>query len=260
MAAKLVGKTALVTGGGVGIGRAIAVALASEGARIALTYRSHTPDEQLLRELELGSGIAPICVQMDATDEAEVTAAFATLGDELGQLNILVNNIGGLVERSTIDSMSFALWKRVLAVNLDSMFLTTHHGLALLNRDGGRVINIASLAGRSGGHAGATAYAATKAGVFGFTRGLAKELGPSGTTVNALAPGFIEDTPFHDTFTTAESKAETIQGIPMGRAGTPADVATATLWLADPATSFYPVAGPVYRPESCGGMPKSVTE
>ena len=99
MAAKLVGKTALVTGGGVGIGRAIAVALASEGARIALTYRSHTPDEQLLRELELGSGIAPICVQMDATDEAEVTAAFATLGDELGQLNILVNNIGGLVER-----------------------------------------------------------------------------------------------------------------------------------------------------------------
>lgn len=234
----LSGKTAVVTGGGVGIGRAIAVALAAEGARVALTYRSHVPDTDLERELEEASGVAPLFIQLDATIEADVEAAMAGIGAECGGIDILVNNIGGLVQRSPIEEMSFSLWKNVMAVNLDSLFLTTHHALKFLRRDGGRIINVASLAGRNGGHAGATAYATTKAGVIGFTRGLAKELGPSGATVNALAPGFIGDTPFHDTFTTAESKAATVLSIPVGRAGTPNDVAAAATWLAGPSASF----------------------
>ena len=133
----------------------------------------------------------------------------------------MVNNVGGLIERSSIAKMDIELRRRVLAVNLDSLFLATHHVIPVLEPDGGRIINVASLAGRTGGHAGATAYATAKAGIFGFTRGLAKELAAGGTTVNALAPGFIEATPFHDTFTSEESKVATIAAIPAGRAGNP---------------------------------------
>jgi 3-oxoacyl-[acyl-carrier protein] reductase len=211
----------LVTGGGTGIGRAIATELARAGARVAITYRAHEPDDELTAQLAIAGD--PVLVPLDATAEDQVVAAIDRVGDAFGSLDILVNNAGGLVARSTIADMDFALWRKVIAVNLDSMFLVTHYALPILNR-GGRIINIASLAGRNGGHPGATAYASSKAAVFGFTRGLAKELAPSGVTVNALAPGFIEATPFHDTFTTPESKAATITTIPMQRAGTPTDV------------------------------------
>lgn len=234
----LQGASALVTGGGVGIGRAIAAGLVAEGARVALTYRSHAPEDSFLDELERVSGHRPLAIQLDATKEAEVESATAQVAAEFGAINILVNNVGGLVERSPIAEMSASLWDHVVAVNLDSLFLATRYALPLLAADGGRIINIASLAGRNGGHAGATAYATTKAGIFGFTRGLAKELGPTGTTVNAIAPGFIESTPFHDRFTSAASKAATIETIPVGRAGTPEDVASAATWLASPSASF----------------------
>jgi 3-oxoacyl-[acyl-carrier protein] reductase len=118
------------------------------------------------------------------------------------------------------------------------MLLTTQHALPLMTRGAGRIINVASLAGRTGGHPGALAYATAKAAVFGFTRSLATELAPRAITVNALAPGFIEATPFHDTFTTAESKRATITTIPAGRAGTPDDVAGPALWLASEHSSF----------------------
>ncbi|WP_010203592.1 SDR family NAD(P)-dependent oxidoreductase [Salinibacterium sp. PAMC 21357] len=238
MATILQGATALVTGGGVGIGRAIAVGLAAEGARVALSYRSHKPEDSFLHELESASGYAPLAIRLDATNEADVESAIAQVGAEFGAINILVNNVGGLVERAPIAEMTHSLWNQVIAVNLDSLFLVTRHALAIMHADGGRIINIASLAGRNGGHAGATAYATTKAGIFGFTRGLAKELGASGATVNAIAPGFIEATPFHDRFTSAASKAATIATIPVGRAGTPEDVASAATWLASPSASF----------------------
>jgi 3-oxoacyl-[acyl-carrier protein] reductase len=238
MQRELEGRTALVTGGAIGIGRAIASELAARGAHVAITYRTHAPDDDLKRQLGNAAGRDALRFRVDATDEGSVSAVAAELTAELGSLDILVNNVGGLVERSSIRDMSPALWRKVIAVNLDSLFLMTHHCLPLLAAEGGRIINVASLAGRNGGHAGATAYATTKAGVFGFTRGLAKELAPLGTTVNALAPGFIENTPFHTTFTTAESKAETIGSIPAGRAGTPQDVAAAAAWLAGPSASF----------------------
>jgi 3-oxoacyl-[acyl-carrier protein] reductase len=231
------GKTALVTGGGTGIGQGIALAFAQAGARIAITYNNHKPDQDFADAIERHSRHTLISLQLDATVETEVQRTIEVLGRDLGRLDVLVNNVGGLVQRSPIGDMDFKLWKQVLAVNLDSTFLMTHFALPLIN-GGGRIINIASLAGRNGGHPGATAYATSKAAIFGFTRGLSKEVAPSGITVNALAPGFIEATPFHDTFTTAESKAATVQTIPLGRAGLPEDVAGAALWLASEHARF----------------------
>jgi 3-oxoacyl-[acyl-carrier protein] reductase len=231
------GKSALVTGGGTGIGQGIALALAKAGARIAVTYNNHKPDQDFADEVERHSGHPLTSLQLDATIETEVQRTVEFLGREFGRLDILVNNVGGLIQRSVIGDMDFKLWRQVLAVNLDSTFLMTHYSLPLINK-GGRIINIASLAGRNGGLAGATAYATSKAAIFGFTRGLSKELATSGITVNALAPGFIEATPFHDTFTTAESKAATLETIPLGRAGVPEDVAGGALWLASDHARF----------------------
>ena len=233
----LTGRTALVTGGGVGIGAAVAAALTDAGARVAITYRSHPPTEEALTALGGPAG-QPVAVQLDSADEAAVERSVGDAAAELGGLDIVVNNIGGLVRRATLDTLTLAQWREILTVNLDSTFLVSHAALPHLRDGTGRIINLASLAGHTGGHPGALAYATAKAGIFGFTRALAKELAPRGITVNALAPGFIEATPFHDTFTTADSKAATIRDIPAGRAGTPLDVAGAAVWLASDLASY----------------------
>lgn len=220
MSSTLEGRRALVTGGGTGIGLAVAQALRDAGADVVVTYRTHAPAPGL-------HGI-----EVDAVDEAAVAAAVTQAVNHLGGLDVLVNNVGGLVRRATLAELDLATWRQVLAVNLDSSYLFTHRALPHLTRGAGRIINMASLAAHTGGHPGAIAYATAKAGVLGFTRALATELGPEGITVNAVAPGFIEATPFHDTFTTEESKARTIARVPLGRAGLPADVAAAVAWLA----------------------------
>jgi 3-oxoacyl-[acyl-carrier protein] reductase len=227
--------TALVTGGGVGIGRRIALRLAQAGARVAVTYRNHEPDSELVTAL---AGSEAVIVQLDATSETDVAELATTISDRFGTLDVLVNNVGGLVRRSTLAQLDVELWRTVMAVNVDSTYLVTRALLPLITRGRGRVVNIASLAGHNGGGPGALAYATSKAAIFGFTRALARELAPDGITVNALAPGFIEDTPFHDTFTSVEAKVATIAAIPLGRAGTPDDVATAVQWVASTDSGF----------------------
>lgn len=237
MTAEFNGKRVLITGGGVGIGLGTVRAFAAQGARVGFTYFSHQPDAGLLDELA-GDGGRPIAVQLDATDEAAVDLVVDQLAAELGGFDVLVNNSGGLVQRSTIADMSSELWHQVMDVNLTSAFFVTRAALRHF-ADGGAIINVASLAGQNGGGNGAVAYATSKAAVFGFTKGLAKELAPRQIRVNAVAPGLILDTPFHELFNTAEGRAAAIQGIPLKKPGYPADVAGPILWLADNAASGF---------------------
>jgi 3-oxoacyl-[acyl-carrier protein] reductase len=235
MTSELTGATALVTGGGVGIGRQIALRLAGAGARVAVTYRTHEPDDELVGVL---GGSDAVLLPLDATSEAEVAEVAGGLGDRFGTLDVLVNNAGGLVQRATLPDLDFELWRTVMAVNVDSTYLVTRALLPRMTRGRGRIINIGSLAGHNGGGPGAAAYATAKAAIAGFTRALAREVAADGITVNAIAPGFIEATPFHDTFTSAEARAATLAAIPVGRAGTPDDVAAAVHWLASADSGF----------------------
>ncbi|WP_255491651.1 MULTISPECIES: SDR family NAD(P)-dependent oxidoreductase [unclassified Actinotalea] len=228
--APLAGHTALVTGGGTGIGRAIALALGRAGADVAVTYRSHDAAD-VVAELR-AMGRAAHAYQLDATDAAAVREiVFHASGALGGRIDVLVNNAGGLVARTPLAEMAPEHWHAVLDLNLTSAYLVTQAAIGVMP-DGGRVVSISSLAGQDGGGAGAAAYAASKAGLDGLTRGLAKELGPRGITVNSVAPGFIGDTPFHERFTPEAGQRAAIAGTLVGRGGTPDDVAAAVLYLA----------------------------
>ncbi|WP_250445048.1 SDR family NAD(P)-dependent oxidoreductase [Actinotalea sp. C106] len=232
----LTGKRALVTGGGTGIGRAVALDLARAGADVAVTYRSHDAAD-VVREIE-DLGRRAVAFELDATDGAAVTAVVGQAVEALGGgIDVLVNNAGGLVGRQKVAEMTDEHWHAVIDVNLTSTFYVTRAALAAMP-DGGRVVSIGSLAGQNGGGPGAVAYAASKAALDGFTRGLAKELGPRGITVNAIAPGFIGETPFHATFTPEEGQRAAVAGTPLARPGRPQDVAAAVLFLASAAGSF----------------------
>lgn len=227
----LSGKAALVTGGNIGIGAAISRALAAAGARVALTYHSHVDSAQeTVAQIEAEGGqAAPYA--LDATDSTMVNEVVGQAADSLeSRIDILVNNAGHLVKRVEVRQMSDEHWHRVIDVNLTSAFYCLRAALPYMPA-GGRVVNMSSLAARNGGGPGAAPYAASKAAVIGFTRAMSKELAAKNITVNALAPGFIVDTPFHETFTGVENYDAIVGGIPLKRAGTPDDVAGTVLYL-----------------------------
>lgn len=227
----LEGKTALVTGGNIGIGAGIAKALAGCGAQVAITYFSHQAAANDTVNALKKLGCEATTLHLDATDSAQVAAVAAQAAQFMGgKIDILVNNAGHLVDRVPTESMSDEHWHRVIDVNLSSAFYCTREALKFMP-EGGRIVNMASLAGRNGGGNGTVSYAASKAGVIGLTRGLAKELAPRKITVNALAPGFIAETPFHETFTGFDNYAGIISGIPLAVAGLPEDVAGAVLYF-----------------------------
>jgi 3-oxoacyl-[acyl-carrier protein] reductase len=236
MEINLKGKTALVTGGNIGIGRAISLALARSGADVAITYFDH--DEAAAQTIRALGCQCPY-LRLDATNSAEVNQVFAQAAQELGgHIDILVNNAGHLVGRVPIAEMSDEFWHKVINVNMTTVFYCSRAVIPFMNTGWGRIVNMSSLAGRDGGGAGAAAYSAAKAGVAGLTRALAKEFAAKGITVNALAPGLILGTPFHATFTKPEIQQKIIASIPVGRAGTPEDVAGAMLYLVSDLASF----------------------
>ena len=238
-ASKLAGKNVLVTAGAQGIGEAIAHHLIRAGARVAIHYVSSAATAAALEAFAKTAGVAAVAVQGDLTVEAEAQAVVAQAAEALGGLDVLVNNAGSLVARRRLGELDGDFWRHVMDVNLTSMLHVTRAAVPHLTANPhSSIVNLASLAGRKGGHAGSLAYATSKGAVLTFTRALSTELGPAGVRVNAVAPGLILGTAFHTTHTTPESAAATVAGIPIARAGTADDVARAVCYLASEYDGF----------------------
>jgi 3-oxoacyl-[acyl-carrier protein] reductase len=234
----LKGKAALVTGAGAGIGRAIAIALAGCGAYVYVNYRSNEAGaHETLDCIQQGGGSGQL-VNADVADSAQVAAMFETIKADGRWLAILVNNAGGLVQRSKVSEMSDALWDEVMGVNLKSTFMCCRAVIPLMVGHGwGRIVNISSQAAHDGGGFGAAHYAASKAAVITFSKGLAKELAPEQITVNCVAPG-MTSTAFHDVFSTPEGRQNTVKNTPLGREGKPEEIANSVLFLASDMSSW----------------------
>jgi 3-oxoacyl-[acyl-carrier protein] reductase len=231
----LQGKVAVVTGASRGIGRAIAIELARRGARVVVNYhQSAQAAEEVVAAIRAAGGEA-IAFQADVSDAAQAQALIQAAVDTYGRLDILVNNAGVTRDRLIL-MMSPDDWETVLRVNLDSLFHTCKAAARLMVRQRyGRIINITSVVGIAG-QGGQTNYAAAKAGVIGFTKSLAKELGPRGITVNAVAPGFIPTDLTADL--PEELRQEGIRRTPLGRLGQPEEVAYAVAFLASDEAAF----------------------
>lgn len=251
MEISLAGKTAFVTGGNIGIGRAISLALAKCGADVALTYYSHEEEGKETAAAIEKLGRKASAFQLDASDSEQVKDVVGKVAEALGgHIDILMNNAGHLVARSPIVDMTDEHWLKTINVNLSSTFYCTRAVLPFMNTGWGRIINMSSLAARNGGGNGATAYAASKGAIIAFTRGLCKEVAEQGITVNAVAPGLILETPFHETFNTDAGIQGAINNTPLKRGGTPEDVANAILYFATDLGSF--ITGEII--EINGGM------
>ena len=236
---ELTGKRALVTAGAQGIGLAISRALLAGGCRVVAHYHASSDGAERLRSEADAAGAGLATLQADLTDPAAAGAMVGRAVEFLGGLDILINNAGGLLARRTVEELDPEFWRRVQDLNMSSMLWVTQAALPALTEAGqSSIVNIASLAGRAGGHAGSLAYAASKGAILTFTRALSREVADRGVRVNALAPGFIVGTAFHATHTTEESARRTIEGIPLGRAGSPEDVARAAAFLASEYDGF----------------------
>ena len=228
-------KIVLVTGGASGIGAATTRAFAKAGAKVAFTYAT-SRDEAAALSAELGA--KALALPADLTRPGEVTEVVARTERELGPLDVLFANAGGLLQRSRCVDTPLELWERAIAVNLTSTFLCCQAALRSMEpRRTGAIVTMSSLAAFDGGGFGAGHYAATKGAVATFTRSLAKEVGPLGIRVNGVAPGLI-GTRFHDVFNTPEGRAAAVERTPLRREGTPEDVAEAVLYLASDRASF----------------------
>lgn len=228
-------KTALVTGASRGIGRAIALALASKGFAVALNYAgSHDAAEAVKKEIEDAGGKAFI-VQGDVSKSEDVDRIFKTVKDEFGGLDVLVNN-AGINRDALLIRMKESNWDDVIATDLKSDFLTTKAAAAMMMRKRkGSIINISSVVGIMG-NIGQANYAAAKAGVIGLTKACAKEMAARNIRVNAVAPGFIE-TAMTDGIP-EKIREGMIASIPMGRMGQPEDIARAVCFLASDDASY----------------------
>jgi 3-oxoacyl-[acyl-carrier protein] reductase len=230
----LEGKIALVTGASRGIGRAIADALCRQGATVVGTATSERGADEISRRIvDAGWQGRGLC--LDVRDDASVEAVVKAIGDSYGAVNILVNN-AGVTRDNLLMRMKAEEWDSVLNTNLSSVYRVTKACLrAMMKAKGGRIINIASVVGSSG-NAGQTNYAAAKAGMLGFTKSLAQEVGSRAITVNCVAPGFI-DTDMTRELPEAQRTA-LLGRIPLARLGQPEEIAAAVAFLASDAAAY----------------------
>jgi 3-oxoacyl-[acyl-carrier protein] reductase len=235
----LSGKNAFVTGASQGIGAAISKSLIEAGCNICMHYFRSVEVPQKLQELAEAKNQKAICLQADLTNEEEAVKCVKSGAAYLGSIDILINNSGSLVQRKYLTEIDSEYWQNLLDINLKTMMVVTREAFPFLNRtEGSSIVNLASLAGRTGGHSGSLVYSTTKGAVLTWSRSLARELGPKGIRVNAVAPGFIEGTSFHEIHTSRESALKTIESIPLKRSGCPEDVARAVVFLASEYDGF----------------------
>jgi len=232
--ANLEGRVALVTGASRGIGQAIALALGQAGATVIGTATSDK-GAQAISDYLAAASIKGGGMKLNVTDAAEVDAVIAAISAQFGDIGILVNN-AGITRDNLLMRMKDEEWDDILATNLTSVFRLSRAVLrAMMKARGGRIISIASVVG-SMGNAGQTNYSAAKAGIMGFTRSLAREVGSRNITVNCVAPGFI-DTDMTRALPEAQRQA-LLAHIPLGRLGSAEDIAAAVTFLASPAAGY----------------------
>lgn len=235
------GKIAIVTGGGQGIGRALSLALAQAGAAVAVADILDEPAQETAAEIERAGGRAA-ALHVDVTDPDSVRAMAAACVDQLGGVDILVNN-AGIFPIHPIPAITAEVWDRVMAVNLKGVFLCSQ---AVLNpmrqRGGGRIINISSVSGLVGA-VGFAHYAASKAGVIGFTKALAREAAAMGITANAIAPGIIDTGTALHTFPAQALEMYKLQ-VPLRSLGHPEDLTGMVVFLASPGAAY--ITGQTY--------------
>jgi len=240
-------KVALITGGTRGIGRAIALKLSEEGYNIAISYiNNNKKAQEVVDEIEKNN-VKALAIKADVSKEEEVNNMMKVINKELGNIDVLVNN-AGITRDNLLIRMKTEDWDQVIDTNLRGVFLCTKAvARGMMKKRYGKIVNIASIVGISG-NAGQGNYSASKAGVIGFTRSMAKELGSRGINVNAVAPGFIET----DMTQVLEDniKDEMLKSIPLNRAGKPEDVANLVVFLCSEKADY--ITGQVIHVD--GGM------
>jgi len=227
------GKTAVVTGSIQGIGFEVAKTLSLAGAKVVIN--NHRNEDELNKKAEEinAAGGQAIGVVADCTKKEDVQNLINAAIEFGGGVDILVNNAGGLIARIPVADFDEEHFDTIMNVNLKTTFLVTSVAIPFLKKSqAGRIINLSSQAAHDGGGGGAAAYAASKGGVWTFTKGVIKEVSADGVTVNAVSPGFIAGTDFHNTFTPKEVHEKVAGIVPLKRLGTPQDVANVVLFLA----------------------------
>ncbi len=243
----LTGKTAIVTGGSRGIGRAIALCLAAEGANVAVIYAGNTAAAEETLQAITDKGGKAISIQCDVANEDAVTAMVKQVKEQFGSVDILVNN-AGITRDGLLMRMKTADWQAVLDTNLTGTFFCTKAVTKfMMKQRSGAIVNLTSVVGLTG-NAGQANYAAAKSGIIGFTKSVAKELASRGIRANAVAPGCI-DTDMTAVLSDAV-KEEMLKTIPLGRVAQPEEVAKAVLFLVSDCASY--ITGQVLNVD--GGM------
>jgi 2-deoxy-D-gluconate 3-dehydrogenase len=233
----LTGRKALVTGGATGIGEGIALGLAAAGADVALTYRSHQPDDTLAKITSMGRKAAAVQADFNGMDQAAADDVVGFAKDALDGLDILVNN-AGIIHRGDSAEMALEDWQRVLSVNLDSVWLLSQAaGKHMIAQGSGKIIIVSSVLGTQGGLR-VPAYASSKHAVIGLTRALCNEWAPLGVNVNSIAPGYTATDNTQALRDDPERSKALLDRVPAGRFADPSEIAGAAVFLASDASAY----------------------